>query len=615
MDQAFGRRLNLSVGSEVINTAGDRGLFNNENNNASMYAALANTPNFFDLRQRADGTWPGNPYVDNNPLQTATLFQNRENVWRVIGTGKVSFDAVTTPRHTLRFITTGGVDFFNQHNKVFSRPSSSSSRPMACWALRWRPIASNLSYNINANVVYTFKTGGGTSATTQFGLQYETRELQSRSGAFHQPGRRPAAGHGRHHHRDRRRSPVREGLRVLRAGRVPDPGREAAVDGRPAGRPEQQQWRSEQAVLLSQDLGFVPVPQLLPGIVEELKLRAAFGQSGNQPLYRQKFTELVASNVAGVAAAQVQTTIANPNIKPERQREFEVGFDGTLFGGRANLEVTAYEKRITDLLLSRGLVPSLGFTTENLNGGVLRTRGLELGLNVLPVQTRAFQWSSRVNFFMAKGKMLELPVPRFGGGGGFGAGTVRIEQDSSVTQVIGNDSLADGTTLLTKIGEAVPDYTIQLSNDLTFKRVKLYFLWDRSHGGLMANLTQWLFDLQANSKDYDVPTADGRDLGLVRSLQFRKHSRVYMQDISFLKLREVTLSLELPQSLVRSITGSARYMRVSVSGRNLLTFSPYAGTDPEQRWRPDVTASARVFQELWAYPPSRSFWFSVDLGL
>jgi hypothetical protein len=76
----------------------------------------------------------------------------------------------------------------------------------------------------------------------------------------------------------------------------------------------------------------------------------------------------------------------------------------------------------------------------------------------------------------------------------------------------------------------------------------------------------------------------------------------------------VTLSVDLPQKFVRSVWGSARYMRLSLSGRNLLTFTPYEGTDPEQRWRPDRTASTAAPQELWAYPPSRTFWFSFDLG-
>jgi len=116
-------------------------------------------------------------------------------------------------------------------------------------------------------------------------------------------------------------------------------------------------------------------PGLAKGLVDELKLRAAFGQSGNQPLYRQKFTELAAVNFGGLAGAQIQATAANANITPERQREIEAGLDATLFGGRANLEATGYEKRITDLLLSRQLPTSWGFTAENLNGGVLRTEG------------------------------------------------------------------------------------------------------------------------------------------------------------------------------------------------------------------------------------------------
>ena len=93
--------------------------------------------------------------------------------------------------------------------------------------------------------------------------------------------------------------------------------------------------------------------------------------------------------------------------------EVETGFDATLLGSRANVEFTIYEKRISDLLLTRALAPVTGFGTQVFNGGVMRTRGLEVGLSVLPVQTGSVQWNARFNFFMSRSKILELPVPPF----------------------------------------------------------------------------------------------------------------------------------------------------------------------------------------------------------
>src|SRR6185295_2443670 len=102
---------------------------------------------------------------------------------------------------------------------------------------------------------------------------------------------------------------------------------------------------------------------VIPGLFDELKVRAAFGQSGNQPRYGTKFTELNGVNIVGIPAIVIRGVAAADNVRPERQREIEIGLDAQMLGSRVSLEVTGYEKRITDLLLQRTLVPSFGFTT------------------------------------------------------------------------------------------------------------------------------------------------------------------------------------------------------------------------------------------------------------
>ena len=95
---------------------------------------------------------------------------------------------------------------------------------------------------------------------------------------------------------------------------------------------------------------------------------------------------------------------------------------------------------------------------------------------------------------------------------------------------------------------------------------------------------------------------------------FNRTSRVYVQDASYLKLREATLTVEMPTSFVHRLWSGARYARLSLSGRNLLDIKKYQGSDPEARWVAENSLSQALPQELWAYPPSRTFWFSVDVG-
>ena len=123
------------------------------------------------------GVYPINPYGSANALHTVTRFQNREAVWRFIGAGKATLDALTTSRHTLRLIASGGADFFTQKNNVFAPPDLQFEQVSGLPGTSVVSGTDNLNLNVNANVVHTYKTGGGTSATTQAGFQYEAYDL------------------------------------------------------------------------------------------------------------------------------------------------------------------------------------------------------------------------------------------------------------------------------------------------------------------------------------------------------------------------------------------------------------------------------------------------------
>src|SRR5207245_1815589 len=166
------------------------------------------------------------------------------------------------------------------------------------------------------------------------------------------------------------------------------------------------------------------------------------------PGYGQKFTNLNAANIAGLPIATVAATAAAPDLRPEKQVELEGGVDATMFSGRANLEATVYQKGISDLLLTRSLTPTAGFSQLVYNGVFkdatgatqttkIRNRGFEVGLTVLPVQTPSFQWNLHGTFFMNRCRVLSTPSTfrpnTFFNFDQFG--TTQIEKDSSCTQV------------------------------------------------------------------------------------------------------------------------------------------------------------------------------------
>jgi hypothetical protein len=204
---------------------------------------------------------------------------------------------------------------------------------------------------------------------------------------------------------------------------------------------------------------------------------------------------------------------------------------------------------------------------------------------------------------MYRSKIDSLSVPQFGGCG-FGGGSIRIQQGGSATAVWGQDTLANGTTNCVKIGESRPDYKLEFSSDVKFQALSLNVVLDRSKGGLISDLTGWLGDLDGTSSTYDLPAPNGGKLGPYKVALFNRVSRVYVQDASYLKLREVTLSWDVPSRVVHSL----------FSGRNLFIWSAYSGSDPEARWVAENNLAQALPQELEAYPQSRQFWLSASLG-
>src|SRR5437762_9169306 len=109
LDQRISSRLDLSFSSNVLHTLAQRGVTNNDNAGVSYYMALEFTPSFVDLRERPDGSWgKSSNFVQSNPLQTAALMKNTEDVWRVLSGVRGTLDVVSTERHNLRLLAPGG---------------------------------------------------------------------------------------------------------------------------------------------------------------------------------------------------------------------------------------------------------------------------------------------------------------------------------------------------------------------------------------------------------------------------------------------------------------------------------------------------------------------------
>jgi hypothetical protein len=345
------------------------------------------------------------------------------------------------------------------------------------------------------------------------------------------------------------------------------------------------------------------------GGVDEIKFRAAYGQTGNRAAFGALFSPDTTGTIGGSSGEFIGTRAGDPNLKPERQEEFEGGFDATLANGRAQLTFTVYQKNIRDLLLERTLAPSGGQASQIFSSGsTLRNQGIEASFTVQPVQSKNLSWVLRTTFFANRSKITRLTIPAYQTGGfRLSLGTFQIEQDSSPTQIFGLLPDANGVPRAGKVGDANPDFQMAFSNDIDFHRFTLGFLFDWKQGGDIINLTELLYDATQNSIDYVTAGSD-------RISTFATgDTRPYVQSGTYVKLRELNLSYNLSDRLISGLFGrSIRTARLSLTGRNLLRFTPYRGLDPEVS---NFGRQAIVRNiDVAPFPPSRSFFFSIDLG-
>jgi TonB dependent receptor-like, beta-barrel len=618
IDQELGNGFQLQVNLSGTHSLSKRGISNNDNSGTSPYLVFPFTPNFVDLLPTSTGAslspsdFPTNPFERSNPIQTFQFLKNDEDVWRILGTTSLRWSALRTAKSNLQFIGVGGVDYFQQDNNFVSPPElqfePNDGQPGT--VVLSKSSNRNLNLALNATHTYTPSENEGSSQwTTSAGIAFEERRLF----ATQIIGRTLLTG---------QQSPQQAASQTV-LSRL-EPVRDLGIFG------QEEVLLANRRLLLTAGVRadrsssngnpdkFFFYPKFATsyrilhpfGGVDEIKLRGAYGQTGNRAQFGALFSPDTSATIGGNSGTFIGTRSGDPNIKPERQEEFETGFDATLAKGRAELTLTLYQRNIRDMLLEQTLPPSSGQEFRVFSSGSkLRNQGIEASLTVQPVQSKDVNWVLRSTFFANRTKITRLTVPTFQTGGfALSLGTFQIEEDSSATQIfglVGTD--ANDNPVAGKVGDANPDFQMSFSSDVDFHRFTLGMLWDYKQGGDIINLTEFLFDAGQNSVDFV-------DAGSKRIGTFGDgFTRPYVQSGTYVKLRELNLSYNLPERLTASIFGrSIRSARLSLTGRNLLRFTPYRGLDPEVSNFGNQAIVRNI--DVAPFPPSRSFFFSIDLG-
>lgn len=349
--------------------------------------------------------------------------------------------------------------------------------------------------------------------------------------------------------------------------------------------------------------------------IYDLKLRAGWGKNGNQegiPNYARYglvsyYRRSQTNPLSGPAAVQV--TYGNPDLRWETTAQSNVGFDLTLWDGRATLVVDAYLKKTKDVLLNVQLSNSLPITTIQTNAGKIENKGLDISLSTVNL-VRALKWNTEFNISFNRNKVTELlytDVYYFGRiysnnqdvailreglplGSFFGYVSEGVDPetgDLKYKDVNGNGIFDTGDR--TVIGNAQPDFVFGITNSFSWRRFDFNFFFQGSVGNDIYNATRIDLEGMFDSKNQSVDvlrrwTPDNRNTDIPRAVgggntDNVRNSTRFVEDGTYVRLKSVTLTYNFNTARMSRL-GISR-LSVYTTGQNLVTLTKYSGFDPE----------------------------------
>lgn len=362
-------------------------------------------------------------------------------------------------------------------------------------------------------------------------------------------------------------------------------------------------------------------------VISNLKLRASYGVTGNFNIpnfgYLGTIGDGYYSPNGTLTKGRGQISYGNEHLQWERTFSHDLGLDLGLFDNRLNLGLDVYTKTTTDLLFNEVIPAITGFNSYLTNTGEIQNKGIELEVNTKQM-TGDFKWETSFNFTRNRNKVVDLGKveeivvndafgmnwllrpgqPMFSYYGYKAIGVLQDKADVDNSPVLagskpGNPKYQDtnGDKKITPadmviLGTFMPKAVLGMTNSFAFKNFDLSVVLQASLGGKMYNfeneyyqgplagaMRRSLVETQWWSKE---EPGDGRMPGAALStLTFQANSDIYIEDASYLSMRNLNLGYTLPSSLSQKLRLSNLRLYTSMSNMLFLTKKGFHAYNPE----------------------------------
>lgn len=373
-------------------------------------------------------------------------------------------------------------------------------------------------------------------------------------------------------------------------------------------------------------------------VVNELKLRASYGTTGNQFLggyYPYLGSYSAGANIAGYSGSII-STLTNGALTWETQKTLDLGLDFAILKSRLSGSFTYFERKSSKLLFGRPLPPSVGISSINDNIGSVENKGIEIDLTSVNIRNKNFEWTTSVNLTHVKNKITSLPQASIAGSNysnlivgeslynfyireyagvdmANGTPTWYIDKTDATTGKIYKDT-THTYSLATRYykGTALPTWTGGMTNTVRYKNFDLTMLisfsiggkiYDGDYAGLMYAAVgttpgqNWTKDILNRWQSTSNP-GDGKTPKLTTTTDYQgtSGSTRFLFDATYARVRNVTLGYRIPKTLLSKIKSSNA--RVFVDWQNPLTFFGRKGLDPESGLAGVTSSTSSVYKTI-----------------